>query len=78
MNKKIEDRINEILITLTDRIVDDECMQCVEAVRELLEEFYYISACKSDCKELLDLVMIKHEVKEICEKAKKVIDIYGL
>lgn len=43
-----------------------------------LKSFIIFLHVKVIVKELLDLVMIKHEVKEICEKAKKVIDIYGL
>lgn len=57
MNKKIENNLDAILITIKDHIIDDVDMQCWEAVKELLEEFYDIEASKNDCINLFNMVM---------------------
>lgn len=57
MRKEIENNLEAILETLKDHMLCDKDMQCVEAVKELLEEFYDIEVSHSDSLELFYMVI---------------------
>lgn len=82
MRKEIESNLEDILEILKDHMLCDKEMQCIEAIKELLEEFYDIEASHEDSLELFYMVigrkMKDGEVLTFQEYIDGVLKLYGV
>jgi len=82
MRKEIESNLEAILETLKDHMLCNKEMQCIEAIKELLEEFYDIEASHEDSLELFYMVigrkMKDGEVLTFQEYIDGVLKLYGV